>query len=203
METGLIWHPVDLMRAILGALNSYPGLFTNRIQDRSFPRGLKRKQVCRWNSLMAAIMTLLARSANDWKKKKEKDKIILINKQTGTAKSIFVQLGSYWKSLYCWNVFRNFKQIKLMMMTEKDCGQYDRVSERLHIKKLHGSEVIKRLEWETLLFIDIVCLSGMHSFDGHRMDICGEKVRNRRNDHCSARTRLIEMHINKTYDSPL
>ena len=44
-------------------------------------------------------------------------------------------------------------------MTEKDCGQNDRVSGRLHIKKLHESEVIKRLEWETLLFIDIVRLS--------------------------------------------
>ena len=81
------------------------------------------------------------------KKKKDKDKIILINKQTSRIKSIFVQLGSYWKSLHCWNVFRNFKQIKLMMMmTEKDCGQNDRVSRRLHIKKLHESEVIKRLE---------------------------------------------------------
>lgn len=54
--------------------------------------------------------------------------MILINKQTSTVKSIFVHLGSDWKSLYCWNVFRNFKQIKLMMMTEKDCGQNDRVS---------------------------------------------------------------------------
>ena len=103
-------------------------------------------------------------------------------------------MGSYWKSLHCWNVFRNFKQIKLMMMmTEKDCGQNDRVSGRLHIKKLHESEVIKRLEWETLLFIDIVRLSGMDNFDGRRMDIWGEKVRNRRNDRCSARTGLIEM----------
>lgn len=47
----------------------------------------------------------------------------------------------------------------MMMMTEKDCGQNDRVSGRLHIKKLHESEVIKRLELETLLFIDIVRLS--------------------------------------------
>ena len=60
-------------------------------------------------------------------------------------------------------------------MTEKDCGQNDRVSGRLHIKKLHESEVIKRLEWETLLFIDIVRLSGMDNFDGRRMDIWGKR----------------------------
>ena len=78
-------------------------------------------------------------------------------------------------------------------MTEKDCGQNDRVSGRLHTKKLHESEVIKRLERETLLFIDIVRLSGMDNFDGCRVDICGEKVRNRRNDWCSARTGLMEM----------
>ena len=63
--------------------------------------------------------------------------------------------------------------MKMMIMTEKQMT--DRKTGQLHIKKLHQSEVIKRLEWETLLFIDMVTLAGMDNFDGRRMDICGER----------------------------